>query len=84
MHSKHEQARRHRTRDKKADQATAEFGVDEFTRLLLYKMISNQLLEKVNGVISIGMHIYKKMKYLMFILIFCNFRKRSGNSSCRL
>lgn len=40
--------------DKKEDHATAEFGVDEFTRLLLYKMINNQLLERVNGVISIG------------------------------
>ncbi|CAG9828082.1 unnamed protein product [Diabrotica balteata] len=54
MYSKHEQARRHKVHDKKEDQATAEFGVDEFTRLLLYKMINNQLLERVNGVISIG------------------------------
>lgn len=53
-HSKSEQARRHRIHDKKEDHATAEFGVDEFTRLLLYKMINSQLLEKVNGVISIG------------------------------
>lgn len=53
-HSKHEQARRHRMHDKKEDHATAEFGMDEFTRLLLYKMINNQLLERVNGVISIG------------------------------
>lgn len=53
-HSKHEQARRHKMHDKKEEHATAEFGVDEFTRLLLYKMINNQLLEKVNGVVSIG------------------------------
>lgn len=53
-HSKNEQARRHRVHDKKEDHATAEFGVDEFTRLLLYKMINKQLLERVNGVISIG------------------------------
>lgn len=54
MHSKHEQARRHKLHDKKEDHATAEFGMDEFTRLLVYKMINNQLLERVNGVISIG------------------------------
>lgn len=46
--------------DKKEDQATAEFGIDEFTRLLIYKMINNQILERVNGVISIG-------KYFVFI-----------------
>lgn len=40
--------------DKKEDQATAEFGIDEFTRLLIYKMINNQVLERVNGVVSIG------------------------------
>lgn len=40
--------------DKREDQATAEFGVDSDTRLLLYRMVNNQLLEKVNGVISIG------------------------------
>ncbi|KAG5875520.1 hypothetical protein JTB14_013675 [Gonioctena quinquepunctata] len=53
-HAKHEQARRHKIHDKKEDQATAVFGVDEFTRLILYKMVNNQLLERVNGVISIG------------------------------
>lgn len=53
-HSKNEQTRRHRTHDRKEEHATAEFGVDEFTRLLLYKMVNNQLLERVNGVISIG------------------------------
>lgn len=57
VHSKHDQVRRHRIHDKKEDHATAEFGVDEFTRLLLYKMINKQLLEKVNGVISIGIAI---------------------------
>ncbi|KAF2881245.1 hypothetical protein ILUMI_24925 [Ignelater luminosus] len=54
LYSKHEQNRKHKFHDKKEDHATAEFGVDESTRLLLYKMINNQLLERVNGVISIG------------------------------
>ncbi|KAF5270535.1 hypothetical protein FQR65_LT05433 [Abscondita terminalis] len=54
MHLKHEQNRRHKLHDKKEDQATAEFGVDQNTRLQLYKMINKQLLERVNGVISIG------------------------------
>lgn len=67
MHWKHEQSRKHRIHDKKEDQATAEFGMDEFTRLLVYKMINNQLLERVNGVISIGKqsfycnHLKKKL-----------------------
>lgn len=54
MYSKQEQNRRQRFHDKKEDQATAEFGVDESTRLELYKMINKQLLQQVNGVISIG------------------------------
>ncbi|CAG9859730.1 unnamed protein product [Phyllotreta striolata] len=54
LHSNKEQVRRHKLNDKKEDQATAEFGIDEYTRLILYKLINNQLLEKVNGVISIG------------------------------
>lgn len=53
-HSNKEQARRHKFHDKKEDRATAEFGVDEFTRLLLYKLINNGLLDRVNGVISTG------------------------------
>lgn len=53
-HSKNEQARRHRVHDKKEDQATAEFGIDEFTKLILYKMINKQMLQKVDGIISIG------------------------------
>ncbi|CAG9824592.1 unnamed protein product [Phaedon cochleariae] len=54
MYSKRGEARRYKVHDKKEDHATAEFGMDEFTRILLYKMINNQLLERVNGVISIG------------------------------
>ncbi|XP_060521757.1 serine/threonine-protein kinase RIO3 [Cylas formicarius] len=55
MHSRNEQFRSYKHKDKKEDRATAEFGLDSFTRLLLYKMINNQqLLERINGVISIG------------------------------
>ncbi|CAH0563539.1 unnamed protein product [Brassicogethes aeneus] len=54
MHSKNEQARRHKFHDKKEDQATAEFGMDEYTQLILYKMINRALLDQVNGIISIG------------------------------
>lgn len=54
MYSKKGEDRRHRMHDKREDQATAEFGVDEATRILMYKLINKQILEKVNGVISIG------------------------------
>lgn len=53
MHSRNEQSRRHKVHDKK-EHATAVFGMDQHTRLLLYKMIINQLLQGVNGVISVG------------------------------
>jgi RIO kinase 3 len=53
-HSQHEQARRHRLRDKKEDRATQEFGLDEHTRLVIFKLIQNEILNSVNGVISIG------------------------------
>lgn len=62
VHSKQEQARRHRMHDKKEDHATAVFGMDEFTRLTIYKMINKQLLERVNGVISIGTLIQQLLK----------------------
>lgn len=54
LHSNKEQVRRHKILDKKEDLATSEFGVDANTRYHLYKLIDSQLLEKVNGVISIG------------------------------
>ncbi|KAM8716679.1 hypothetical protein ACLKA7_003536 [Drosophila subpalustris] len=40
--------------DKKEKVATAEMGVDAATRLLLYKLINNQILEQINGIISTG------------------------------
>lgn len=40
--------------DRKDNKATAEMGVDGRTRLLLYKLINNQILEQINGIISTG------------------------------
>ncbi|XP_055859021.1 serine/threonine-protein kinase RIO3 [Episyrphus balteatus] len=40
--------------DRKENVATAEMGVDAPTRLLLYKLINNQILEQVNGIVSTG------------------------------
>ncbi|XP_030382895.1 serine/threonine-protein kinase RIO3 [Scaptodrosophila lebanonensis] len=40
--------------DRKENVATAEMGVDAPTRLLLYKLINNQILEQINGIISTG------------------------------
>ncbi|CAH1997309.1 unnamed protein product [Acanthoscelides obtectus] len=54
MYSFKEQARRYKIHDRKEDHATAEFGMDEHTRLLIYKLINKQLLERVDGVVSIG------------------------------
>lgn len=42
--------------DKKEDRKTATFSIDTKTRLMLYKMVNNELLERVTGVISIGMY----------------------------
>ncbi|XP_076272887.1 serine/threonine-protein kinase RIO3 [Rhynchophorus ferrugineus] len=53
-HSDKEQLRRYKIHDKKGERATAEFGMDESTRLLIYKMINFGLLNCVNGVISVG------------------------------
>ncbi|KAH8341397.1 hypothetical protein KR059_005844 [Drosophila kikkawai] len=40
--------------DKHEKVATAEMGLDASTRLLLYKLINNQILEQINGIISTG------------------------------
>lgn len=47
-------SKKSRMHDRKENIATAEMGVDEPTRLLLYKLINNQILEQVNGIISTG------------------------------
>jgi RIO kinase 3 len=43
-----------RANDRKENIATAEMGVDNPTRLILFKMINNQILESVDGIISTG------------------------------
>ncbi|XP_046980764.1 serine/threonine-protein kinase RIO3 [Schistocerca americana] len=53
VYSRNEQARRNRLTDK-CDQATAELGVDPKTRLLLYKLVNQEILERVNGTLSTG------------------------------
>lgn len=49
----------HRTKKSKAQDrrenvATAEMGIDERTRLILYKLVNNQMLQQINGIISTG------------------------------
>ena len=40
--------------DRRENMATAEMGIDEPTRLILYGLINNQILHQVDGVISTG------------------------------
>lgn len=54
--------------DRKDNTATAEMGIDEPTRLRLYKLINNQVLEQINGIISTGkeaviLHAYSDPSY---------------------
>ncbi|KAL4703667.1 hypothetical protein ACJJTC_016211 [Scirpophaga incertulas] len=53
-HTRYYQARKNKMLDRKESQATAEMGVDEATRLVLFKFINNGLLEDINGIISTG------------------------------
>ncbi|XP_052895148.1 serine/threonine-protein kinase RIO3 [Anopheles moucheti] len=53
-HSKKATKMKHKAQDRKENIATAEMGLDEPTRLILYKWINNQLLESIDGVISTG------------------------------
>lgn len=46
--------KKHKLLDRKESQATAEMGLDEQTRLILFKMINNGMLEDINGIISTG------------------------------
>lgn len=80
MHSKHEQSKKHKMHDKREDRETAIFGIDAKTRIILYKMINNELLDRVNGVISIGKSYLNSI--LSNILIDLCYRKRSCCSSC--
>lgn len=49
-----QKSKKSKMHDRKENVATAEMGIDEPTRLLLYKMINNQVLEQVNGIVSTG------------------------------
>ena len=60
VYSKQEQARRHKVKDKKEDWATTNYGVTEHTKLLLFKMVNKEMLERVNGIVSTG----EKVSYL--------------------
>lgn len=51
-HSK--KTKKNRAHDRIENTATAEMGIDEPTRLRLYKLINNRMLEQVNGIISTG------------------------------
>ncbi|XP_045451554.1 serine/threonine-protein kinase RIO3 [Melitaea cinxia] len=53
-HTRVNQARKHKMLDRKASQETAVLGLDEPTRLILYKLINKGMLEDINGVISTG------------------------------
>lgn len=53
VYSRSEQSRRHRLHDK-TEQATAEMCVDARTRLLLYRLVNQEVLDRVNGIISTG------------------------------
>lgn len=52
--TKHHQTRKNKMLDRKESHATAEMGLDEPTRLILFKLINNGVLEDINGVISTG------------------------------
>ncbi|XP_035444122.2 serine/threonine-protein kinase RIO3 [Spodoptera frugiperda] len=52
--TKHYQTRKTKMLDRKESHATAEMGLDEPTRLLLFKLINNEVLEDINGIISTG------------------------------
>ncbi|XP_055597901.1 serine/threonine-protein kinase RIO3 isoform X2 [Uranotaenia lowii] len=53
-HSKKATKTQHKAHDRKENIATAEMGLDEYTKIILYKWINNQLLESVDGIISTG------------------------------
>ncbi|XP_055634727.1 serine/threonine-protein kinase RIO3 [Toxorhynchites rutilus septentrionalis] len=53
-HSKKSNKKHNKAHDRKENIATAEMGLDEPTRLILYKWINNQLLDSIDGIISTG------------------------------
>lgn len=52
LHS--QKTKKNKAHDRRENTATAEMGIDEPTRLRLYKLINNQVLEQVNGIVSTG------------------------------
>lgn len=53
-HTKKATKKQHKAQDRKENIATAEMGLDEPTRMILYKWVNNQLLESIDGIISTG------------------------------
>lgn len=53
-HSRSEQSKKNKMLNRKEGHATAEMGIDEPTRLLLYKLINNGMIQSINGVIATG------------------------------
>lgn len=49
-----QKSKKNKAQDRRETKVTAEMGIDEPTRLRLYKLINNQILEQVNGIISTG------------------------------
>lgn len=49
-----QKSKRNKAQDRRENVATAEMGIDERTRIILYKLTNNQILEVVNGIISTG------------------------------
>lgn len=54
MQSKQLSRKTNKALDRKENISTTQMGLDEPTRLILYKLINNQILESVDGVISTG------------------------------
>lgn len=49
-----QKSKKNKAHDRRENKVTAEMGIDEPTRLHLFKWINNQILEQVNGIISTG------------------------------
>lgn len=54
LHAERSQSRGIRRKFGKGDQATREQAVDPKTRMLLFKMMNNGLLNEINGAVSTG------------------------------
>lgn len=54
VHSKKMIKKTNRALDRRENVETSTMGLDEATRMILYKLINNQILESVDGVISSG------------------------------